>query len=210
MKMSAIETAVCSCDSIGRTDLRQCPIDHHLWLGDRRLTSIGSIIRRFFPMDPSISQDVLDNAADRGKATETLFNQYVMGNLRTIPAGTRQDAVLLFYKLQEWFDKQNIRKVEVQVLLGSEDIGGVLDYRFDGRVVDLKCTSKVEESHRFQVAAYYDLDGNEGEDPAILHVTERNQNAKLHVLSPADRNDWRTMLAGWRMLNRRGAFKETR
>lgn len=191
----------CECGSIGRTDLRQCPEHFHLWLGDKRLASIGSIIRQVWPPPASPPPpEVLENARDRGSEVDKLFADYVRGTLTAIPAGTRQDARALFLKLQKWYDAQNFRKAEVQVLLGDTDHGGVLDFAFDGIPVDLKCTYNVEQTAIMQVAGYSKLYGAEG---MILHVTERFPTPKLVKLGRADFDDWETMLAHWRMLTRR-------
>ncbi len=140
--MSATETAVCTCVEFNpaNTEVRQCPEHFHLWKGAKRLASVGSIVRASFPMDPTIPPAVLENARDRGTELDRLFASYCLGTLRCIPKGTREDARDLFYKVQNWYDQQNFRRVEVQVLLGCEDYGGVLDFRFDGIPVDLKGT----------------------------------------------------------------------
>lgn len=198
--------SVCLCGSIGRTDLRQCPEHFHLWSGDARLTSVGRIVAQSFPLDPSIPAEVLNNARDRGSEVDKLFGAYVLGQLKTIPAGTRLDSQRLFMKAKGWFDKQRFRTVEVQVLLGDTDHGGVLDFRFDGVPCDLKCTYNVEESAKMQVAGYIDLCGYNG--GYILHVTERFTEAKLvNVLQP-EIDDWRLMLAHWRMVQRRKPSKD--
>lgn len=200
--MSAVATETrCSCGSIGRTDLRQCPVDFHLWNGDRRLASVGSIVRGSFPLDPSIPADVLENARDRGDVADKLFAAYVLGKLDRIPGSTRRDSYLLFEKLRHWYDRQKFKTVEVQVLLGGEDHGGILDFSFDGYPVDLKCTSKIENSHRMQTALYALLSGVRC--GALLHATERISEPRLVPLDAADFDDSEIMLAHWRMVKRR-------
>lgn len=203
--MSTI-TATCTCGSIGRTDLRQCPDHFYIWNGDVRLTSVGRIAGLSFPLDPSIPTDVLENARDRGSEVDKLFAAYCLGKLRAIPSGTRNDARDLFLKAMKWFDRQRFKKVEVQVLLGVSDYGGVLDFRFDGIPCDLKCTYNVEESAKMQVAGYVDLCGYNGGH--ILHVTERYAEPRLVNILMEEVDDWRVMLAHWRMLKRRGVFKK--
>lgn len=202
--MSAVAVSACSCaiwEPALNGQVRQCPEHFHIFRDARRLTSVGRIVGASFPLDPSIPPAVLENARDRGSATDQLFGAYALGTLRTIPAGTRRDAYDLFVKLQRWFDRQNFKKIEVQVLLGGEDHGGVLDFRFDGMPVDLKCTSKVEHSHRMQTALYAKLMGAKA--GAILHATERINEARLIPLEHADFDDSEILLAHWRMLRRR-------
>ena len=204
--MQAPITDSCSCGSVGRSDLRQCPSHFHIWSGDRRLASVGSIIRSCWPApEKPIPADILENARDRGDVTDKLFGAYCLGRLTKIPRGTRQDAVALFKKLQDWFDAQNFKDVHVQVLLGSEDYGGVLDFRFDGVPVDLKCTYDVQQTAIMQVAAYAALDGTNGGH--ILHVTERFKEPKLVNVLGEEIKDWHTMLAHWRMIQRRTASR---
>src|SRR5437899_1879610 len=130
---TAIAIQACSCGSIGADPdvVRQCPEHFHIWRGDRRLASVGSIIRTCWP-PPAVlpPPDVLENARDRGDVVDKLFAAYVRDGRVHVPAGTRTDAVELLRKLIRWFDKQNFQSVETQVLLGGEDYGGVLDFRF--------------------------------------------------------------------------------
>lgn len=199
--MQELDQQVCSCGSIGRTELRQCPTHYHLWNGDQRLASVGSIIRQCFPQPTGIPPEVLENARDRGTVLDRLAAAYVTGNLRTIPAGTRRDAVDLFLKFRRWFDKQNFKSVEAQVVLGLDDHGGVVDFVFDGVPVDLKGTYNIEHTHRLQVAAYACLHGLGDAD--ILHITERIDEPRRVAIKQPDYDDWRIMLAHWRMLQRR-------
>jgi hypothetical protein len=212
MEVAEITDSPCTCDSIGRTDLRQCPEHFRLWRGDRRLKSVGRIISESFPMDPSIRADKLENARDRGSEVDVLFARYVLGELSIIPSGMRSDAVALLLKLVNWYERQNFSTVEVQVLLGGEDYGGVLDFRFDGLPVDLKCTYNVLHTHRLQVAAYAsmlqpqafsDVVMAHGMGGAILHITERLKEPKLVPLKSEDYSDWRVLLEHWRMVERR-------
>lgn len=201
--MSAVALdANCQCGSIGRTDLRQCPTHFHIWAGDRRLTSVGSIIRVCWPPPAQLPPaDVLENARDRGAEVDKLFAAYVLGKLTKIPAGTRTDARDLFLKLMKWYGRQNFKTVEVQVLLGGEDYGGVLDFRFDGIPCDLKATYNVETTAVMQVAGYAALCGYNGGH--ILHVTERFPDVRLVTVHSEDIADWNVMLNHWRMLQRR-------
>lgn len=204
----------CQCGSIGRTDLRQCPDHHHIWRGDVRLTSVGRIVAHSFPLDPSIPADKLENARDRGSEVDKLFAAYVLGKLDRIPAGTRKDVFKdeapydgLLQKLMKWYDQQGFLKIESQVLLGGEDHGGVLDLKFNGVPVELKSTYEILDSHRLQVAGYDRL-GDSTNMAAILHVTERLKEPRLVPIGASDYRDWDIALSHYRMLKRRGAWKE--
>lgn len=201
--MSAVvtERAACECGSIGRTDLWQC--EHfRIFNGGRRLTSVGRIIAASFPLDPSIPSDVLENARDRGQEADQLFADWLRGKLDRMPIGTRKDSEALFRKLVRWFQGQSFSTVAVQVVLGCEDYGGVLDLRLDGAPTDLKATYNIEHTARLQVAAYDDLCGA-GQRGQILHVTERYDVPRLVPLTQQDYDDWRLLRDHWRMSTRR-------
>lgn len=201
--MSAVlAAATCVCGTVTDKPI-QCPEHFHIFSGGRRLTSVGRIISTSFPLDPGIPADVLENARDRGDVVDKLFGAWLLGNLDRIPLGTREDAKALFDKLRRWFDAQSFTTVDVQVLLGCEDHGGVLDLRFDGLPVDLKATYDVLHTHRLQVAAYSAMCNSD--DGAILHVTERIAQPRLVHLDQRDHDDWRTLRDCWRMIQRRTA-----
>lgn len=205
--------ATCCCIEWDKsnTGIRQCPEHFRIFNGDKRLTSVGRIVGASFPLPPGIPADVLESARERGSEVDRLFAAYVLGNLKAIPAGTRNDSRELFLKAKAWYDRQNFKAIEVQVLLGCEDHGGVLDFRFDGVPLDLKCTYNVEHSARMQVAAYGRLDWDANADTPddvpngnILHVTERYKEARLVPLVREDFHDWEIILRHFRMLQRRG------
>ncbi len=205
--------ATCTCGGL-IPGLRQCPEHHRIFDGPKRLVSVSRIIKTFIPL-PDIPADVMENARHRGDQCDKLFADYVRGTLRTIPAGTRLDVYDpvekngLLQKLIKWFDKQGFKKVEVQVLLGGEDHGGILDFRFDGMPTDLKATYDVSASHRLQVAGYHQIDpyATAKKGAAVLHVTERYTEARLIPLEFDDYDDWLRMLETYRMLSRRGIVK---
>ena len=145
--------------------------------------------------------DILENARDRGSELDKLAAAYVRGELKKIPAGTREDAKELFLKFRAWFGAQNFSKVEAQVVLGGEDYGGVLDFRFDGTPCDLKGTYNIEQTAVMQVSAYTDL--CKEEVGGILQVTERLKAPVWRQITEEDMLDWRIMLSHWRMLQRR-------
>ncbi len=208
-------TCTCTTFDPNDTGVRQCPEHFKLWRGAVRLTSVSRIVGASFPLPPGIPPDVLESARERGEQVDKLFASYVLGKLKAFPVGTREDSRRLFDKAADWYDKQSFKRVEVQVLLGCEDYGGVLDFRFDGVPLDLKATYNVEQSARMQVAAYTVLDpvNNKNHDVLrkpgdhqafILHVTDRFKEARVIPLAQEDFADWSTILAHWRMLQRRG------
>lgn len=200
--MSAVltERAACQCGSIGRKDLWQC--EHfRIFNGGTRLTSVGRIVGASFPIDPSIPKDTLENARDRGSEVDMLFAKWLRGELDAVPVDMRKDARDLFVKVTRWFNQQSFKSVEVQVLLGCEDYGGVVDFRFDGIPYDLKATYDVNQSAIMQVAGYADLCKSGG--GYILHVTERYAQAKVVPLVQRDFDDWALLRDHWRMVKRR-------
>jgi hypothetical protein len=192
----------CCCGSIGRTDLRQCPEHHHIYRGDVRLTSVGRIVRQFFPISPDIPPEKLENARLRGESVDQLFSAYVIGKLDRIPAGTRVDVCNLLTKLITWFNRQNFKKVESQVLIGDDEVGGVADLIFDDMIVDLKATYDVSDSHKLQVAGYVDVTGHK-DVGAVLHVTERFAEPRLFGVFDDEVEDFRMLRNAYRVLQRR-------
>ncbi len=219
--MSTTIIANCQCGSIGRSDLRQCEEHHHIWRSDKRMVSIGRIIREAYPQKPCSScqlpmfsdhrpgcpvKDAVDNARCRGDEVDQLLASYINGTLHSIPAGSvRQDSAALFLKAKRWFDKQHFKQAEAQLLLADDEVGGVCDFRFDGMLVDLKCTYDVSDTHELQVGGYAALD-SAWTATAILHVTERYAEARLILLSSADIcADFETLRQCWKMIQRRAA-----
>lgn len=215
--MTTVIPATCTCGSLGRSDLRQCPDHFHLWNGDRRLTSVRRIIEACWPQKPCqcgatsygthqsfcpVFERIL-NAQDRGKEVEALFTEYVKTGSLRIPAGeSRKDSAALVKKLCAWFNEQEFSEVACQVVVGGTDHGGVADFVFDHHVFELKCVYDIDDTHIMQCAGYASLRGGTG---SVLHVTERYPTVKERKLSTQDFDDWYTMLAHWRMLQRRTA-----
>lgn len=200
--------ANCCCGSIGRTDLRQCPVDFHIWNGDVRLVSVGRVLRTFFPL-PKIAPEILEEARLRGQQVDDLFCRWLTNNLRMLPSNTRFDSRDLFQKLTKWWDRQNFKHVGVQVLVGNTRHGGKCDLLLDDIVVDLKCTSKIEESHKLQVVAYYEILKSMGRKVtgcAILHVN-KNKDPELVPLEPMPLvHDWIKLSDAYEVMERRGAL----
>lgn len=177
----------CLCAPHVTEGLRQCPEHFSLWDNGVRLTSVGRIVG-MFPQEPCnqcgmpIYSDhvagcrvkaAIENAKERGSEVDVLFGQYVTGRLSKIPAGTREDVRSLFMKLKVWFDAQNYSSVESQVIVSDGEVGGILDLRVDGMILDLKCTYDVSPTHGIQVGGYVTLEKRDVRGAGILHVTER-------------------------------------
>src|SRR5262245_36428440 len=125
----------CTCGSIGRpeTDVRLCTAgDHHVyWRGDQRLTSVGHIIRAVWPHKPNFTAakpSVLANALNRGVVVDRLISKFLAGELKAIPAGTRVDAVRLFFRLRRWWSEHaHAADVRSQVILCDNEVAGCCD-----------------------------------------------------------------------------------
>lgn len=200
----------CTCGVVTE-DVFQCEADHRLWRHGKRLTSVSRIIDSIMPTAwDAIPADKLENARRRGAEVDSIFCDLIVGKITDYPVGTHDDSMRLVDKLVTWFDKQNFKSVQTQVVLGCHDHGGVMDLRLDGMRVDLKATYNVETTAKLQVAGYAALDCAEGElfNAAILHVTERYAEPKLTELAASDYSDWRIMLDCWRMVQRRKPSKD--
>lgn len=222
--MTTVIQATCSCGSIGRTDIRQCPEHFHIWNGDKQVTSVGKVLR-LWPQKPCNACGAqsyrdhregcpvfakIENAQDRGKEVDALFSAYVVGKLQRIPAGTRKDVWKteppfdgLLQKLIKWFDKQGFKNAEAQVLVADNEIGGIMDLRLDGLRADLKSVYNIEDKHLLQTAAYAELD--HAEDAAVIHVTERFKEPKIIEITPDDFHDWFAVRSLWSVVQRRTA-----
>lgn len=195
--------AACVCGSIGRTDLRQCPEHFRIWDGDVRLTSVGRIVRHFFPMDPKIPPDVLENARERGDEVDRLFTEYVDQGFVRVPAGTRRDSKDLLVKLVKWFGDQGFTDVQTKPVLGRDPVGGVCDFIFDGVLYELKSTYNVEATHRLQLGGYMHIGLMPGR---VLHVTERHATPRVIAADDSDVADFRDLLAAYQVLEKRGVI----
>ena len=194
--MSTVATReVCLHPSMPRGGLVQCADCHGLFRDDKKLVSVSKIVGMLpqepcseckFPMwgdhDPrgcSVKKNI-ENAKERGSQVDALFSAYVMGKLSKFPIGTRDDSEALFNKLADWFDKQRFTDVEAQVLVGDDEVGGVLDLRVDGMILDIKAVYDPSPTHAIQVAGYAFL-GN-ADRCGILHVTARHNTPRLITL----------------------------
>lgn len=158
-------------------------------------------------------KDAIDNANSRGRIVETLLTQYVKGEPLAIPAGCKNDPEFigqcqsLFEKAARWFDQQNFSRIECQVLVADEDTGGVIDFRCDGKIIDLKTVYSLSETHHLQVGGYGEL------SPSsymgwLLHVTSRKKNAEFVQVKYGAMEDFRALRDVYRMVKRLGGIKE--
>lgn len=155
---------------------------HHVYKrGDKELDSVTRVIKACFPVKPSYfdaQPDVLENARERGIAVDRLVTAYLRGTLTAIPAGTRQDATTLFFKVKAWLDSWECKGVP-QVIVADEDIAGTADIvTTEGGIWDLKTTYNVSEpTYELQLGLYALLfKAQFGELPSrigIIHLTER-------------------------------------
>lgn len=223
MSATAVDAA-CVCGSL-LPDPVQCPIHFGIYRNGKRLTSVGRIVA-LYPQEPcsrchwpiysdhqqgcSVKANI-DNANRRGKLVEALLTQYVKGETPMIPAGEYESgfidkATALFHKAADWFDKQNFRKIECQAVVGDDDTCGVIDFRCDEQIIDLKCTYDISETHFLQVGGYCVLAPPDA--AALLHVTERYKAVRFSAVLQPDMDDFRALRDAYRMLERRGAFKK--
>lgn len=206
--------ATCECGSIGRSDLRQCPEHRYLWRGDRRLASVTSITS-LLPQKPCNDCgaqsyrdhrdncrvfEKIENARIRGSQVDEIFCALITRKLACIPGGTRQDARDLVKKLVAWFQRQDFEKVETQVLVGDDEVGGLIDLRCDGHIFEVKATYEIGHAHILQAAGYGTLDNT---NASVLHVTERYAEPKEYELKTQDYEDWQTLRGFWKMAQRR-------
>ncbi len=170
------------------------------------------ILKRMIPPDFSgADPEVLENARNRGIATDELFSAYVEGRLTTVPAGTRRDAVDLFLKLRHWWDKRGVNvKVSSQVILADDEVAGtcdVLERHYDPIIWDCKATYNIDPSYPLQLGAYADLyERQHGKLPriGILHVTERYDEVRVIELDSVEcANDFRILRGAYEVIQRR-------
>lgn len=203
----------CGCASIGEDPnaVRFCAECHRYWRGDKKLASVSRVIKSTWPIPPDFSKAdpaVLENARDRGIVVDSLFSAYVNGTLDRIPRGTRQDAVLLFYKVRRWWDGRKHENARAQVILADNEIAGTCDILDGDSIYDLKATYNVEKIYPLQLAAYAELHFATFQKPAaklgIIHVTERYPEPKIIKVDLLDTmQDWQTMRQMWNMVQRR-------
>ncbi len=192
----------CTCAGTG---FRRCDEHHCYWNADVELPSVNQIIRATWPRKdgPGPSPEVLENARERGVEVDRLFSAYVIGELAEIPAGTRQDSIDLFLKLQTWWDKQSFSEVRSQVMMHNSQYAGTCDLIADDRLFDLKCVYDLDRTYEFQLGGYAELARLDDLcDVWILHCTKRFKEVKpvRYDLTTALRN-WNTIHDMWKLVN---------
>lgn len=194
----------CSCGSIcALKELRLCEEHHRYFLGDRRLSSVSSVINSVLPTDFSkIQEAVLENARERGEWVDRMFCRYLSlrsgENFTTEPARS-SDRMDYLERLIQWWDKSGLDAVATQqgVYSEADGIAGTLDIRLsDGRILDLKCVAALRASYGLQLGSYWTMGAAEG--IGILHVTKDNVK-----LIPYDHElwgvRWKTAVDWWKL-----------
>ncbi len=207
------EALACTCASIGEdpAKVRICTECHQYWRGDKQLHSVSRVIKATWPIPMDFSKAdpaVLENARDRGSVTDALLTGYVNGTLDTIPKGTRQDAVQLFFKVRRWWDNHKHDNPRAQVILADSELAGTCDILDGDTIYDLKATYNVEKTYHLQLAAYAELHFATFNEPVkhlnIIHVTERYPEPKIiKVDMTSTLQDWATLRQMWSMVKRR-------
>ena len=192
----------CQCEVITE-QINFCEPHHRYWLGGNRLPGVTSVINDVLPTDyDGIPEHVLENARVRGVEADALMTGYVNGTLTEIPAGVREDARDLFLKFKDWFDKQNFKTAQAQILVHDTEIAGLVDLKADGVIFDVKCVSEIKPSHHMQVAGYSELDYSSVGYGHLIHLTKRHKVARIMDVSQQSFKDWRTVRQFWELKRR--------
>lgn len=182
------DIGACVCASIGEdpAKVRFCAECHKYHRGDKQLLSVSKVLRSTWPFKADYSAakpEVIENARDRGCVVDSLFTSYVRGRLQSIPRGTREDAVELFFRLKRWTDERKWESVQSQVILADDDIAGTCDLIADDWIYDLKTTHDIEPMYHLQLGLYAILFFSTFNRPVkgigIIHVTKRFATPKL-------------------------------
>jgi len=182
----------CPCEVVA-AEVTFCE-EHHVYKrAGKRLVSCTQLLKRVWAFPPDFSKAdpaVLENARDRGIAVDALFTSYVRGQLTAIPAGTREDAMELFWRLKKWHDAQKFASAQAQVILADDEVAGMTDLRADGWLYDVKCTYNIEPMYHLQLGLYAILHHATYGEPvkglAIVHVTKRHDKPKIIKLDLHD------------------------
>lgn len=216
--MSAVQQAVCTCGSIGADPkaVTFCAEHHRYRRGDKELVSVTKVLGACWPVKPDYSAappEVLENARERGVIVDSLVSPYVEGRLAKIPAGTRTDAVELFWKFKEWWDAQRHQpqSVRSQVIVADDNVAGQADIVPPESIYDLKTTYAIEPKYALQLGAYADLAettlGARPEYLGIIHLTARQPVKLIRLNVDECVRDWRMLRAVWMMAQVRIAQK---
>lgn len=195
----------CDHSSIGEKGFRFYECCHGYYLDDKRLTSVTQVIRETLPASyDGVPEATLESARERGVELDALVSRYVVGELKEIPAGTREDVVELFERFVPWWDGHHFGNVAAQVIVNNGEIAGAIDICVDGYTIfDVKCTYDLLPSHKIQVAAYADLlDSSGGAAGGLIHLTKRLKTPRIVPLELSDYADWDVVKAFWRLKRR--------
>lgn len=200
---------VCSVWTPDDNSLRFCAEHHAYYRGAGRLSSVTGVLRTVIPVDYSaVDPAVLENARERGIQVDDLASRYVVGGLDRIPAGTRRDAVELFFRFREWWDNHKHGEIRSQVMLCDTDIAGTADIIDGETIYDVKATYSVDPIYELQLAAYAELHEIMYQRPvkhvAVIHLTKRKPKAHIHKIDlPQASQDWQAIRAAYRVIKRR-------
>lgn len=183
---------------------------HSYYRGDRRLTSVTSVLKSTWPEKPDFSaapDGVIESARERGTEVDALFSAWLAGTLDAIPAGTREDSKDLLLKLIPWWQETDYREARAQIVLADDEIAGTADIVTESAVFDLKTTYNLEPTYRLQVGGYCHLyEAEYGELPetcGIIHLTKRFPEPKCIVYDPVTVvSEFRVVLTMWRLTQR--------
>jgi len=190
------------------------PDQHRYYRGLQELVSVTKVIRETWPVKPSwdgVDQAVIDNARERGVEVDQLFTGWINGTLRSIPAGTREDAVERFLELRKWWlATHGDAQVSAQVILADDEIAGQVDV-LGGFIYDLKNTAQIETTYSMQLGAYADLHEKQfGKLPSglgVIHVTQaKDKPVKVRLVEfdvMIAVNEWRLLRQFWQMVRRK-------
>jgi hypothetical protein len=207
--MIATATA-CVCGDLGEwsslvvaspTEVRRCDEHHRYWRGSKELLSVSHVIKSVWPFKPNFTGAklaVLANALNRGVEVDRLWSRYLAGDLKIVPAGTRQDSLRLFLRLKRWWsDHAHSDIVRTQVILADDQVAGTCDILDMDRhdLFDLKTTYAIEAYYACQLGAYgalhYATFGKPVKKLGMIHLTERYPVPQLIQLDPAEViQDW--------------------
>jgi len=151
---------------------------YRFWDGDRRLTSVTGLISAIGVVkswDGQVPQAVLDNAALRGKQTETLCYELLVEGSVDVP----DDVVPGVYENVLAFDRWRLETspeyvAHSKIFMSKQyGIAGEVDLITKSALIDLKTSSQIErESSMLQVGGYVWLSGSQG-DCGILHLNKK-------------------------------------
>jgi hypothetical protein len=184
------------------------------------LTSVTKVVRETWPVKPSwdgVDQAVIDNARDRGVEVDALFSGWINGTLRSIPAGTREDAKERFQALRAWWAGSQFTGLpcSAQVILADDEIAGQSDVIPGGWILDLKNTAAIESTYSMQLGGYADLyEKQHGRLPSglgVIHVTQAKDKpvsvklVQFEVMTAV--SEWRLLRQFWGLVQRKSNGK---